>query len=45
MADETPPPPAPSGGFRINEDWAATILGLLLVVLILSGVITKGILQ
>jgi len=44
MADETPPP-TPSGGFRISEDWAATVVGLLLLVLILSGVITKGILQ
>ncbi len=45
MADETPPSPTPSGGFRISEDWAATVVGLLLVVLILTGVITKGILQ
>ncbi len=30
---------------RINEDWAATIIGLVLIVLILAGVITKGVLQ
>jgi hypothetical protein len=33
------------GGFRISEDWAATAVGLLLLVLIVSGVITKGVLQ
>lgn len=32
-------------GWHINEDWAATIVGLALLVLILTGVISKGILQ
>ncbi len=26
----------------INEDWAATIVGLVLLILVLAGVITKG---
>jgi hypothetical protein len=33
---------APSGGLRINEDWAATVVGLVLVVLVLVGIIVKG---
>ena len=42
----TPPPdaaapPTPTG-FRINEDWAATLVGLLLLVLVIAGVIVKG---
>jgi hypothetical protein len=37
----------PSGEVRpertgINEDWAATVVGLVLVILVLAGVITKG---
>ena len=32
----------PSGGRRINEDWAATAVGLALVALVLLGVIAKG---
>ena len=32
-------PTEPTG---INEDWAATIVGLVLVLLVLAGVITKG---
>ncbi|MFO7250423.1 MAG: hypothetical protein DIU60_006710 [Actinomycetes bacterium] len=38
-------PPAPSGGraLRINEDWAATIIGLVLLVLVLTGVIPVGV--
>ena len=46
-----PPPPAPPadrppitierhGRFSINEDWAATIFGLVLLLLVLAGVIT-----
>jgi hypothetical protein len=31
-----------SGGRRINEDWAATAVGLALVALVLLGVIAKG---
>jgi hypothetical protein len=36
------PPPAfeQEGRFSINEDWAATIFGLVLLVLVLAGVIT-----
>ncbi|MET7402676.1 hypothetical protein KZZ52_35820 [Dactylosporangium sp. AC04546] len=44
MSDDPAPPPTRSGP-RISEDWAATVVGLLLLVLILSGVITKGVLQ
>jgi len=29
----------------ISEDWAATVVGLALLVLILTGVISQGILQ
>lgn len=43
-----PPPrtiePSPAvehdGRFSINEDWAATLFGLVLLLLVLSGVIT-----
>lgn len=36
------PPPAfeQEGRFSINEDWAATIFGIVLLVLVLAGVIT-----
>jgi hypothetical protein len=34
-----------SGPTRISEDWAATVVGLVLLVLILTGVISQGILQ
>ena len=33
---------AAAGRRLISEDWAATILGLVLVALVLSGVIAKG---
>jgi hypothetical protein len=33
--------PEPAG-FRISEDWAATFVGLILVVLVLVGIIAKG---
>ncbi len=33
---------ATAGRRLINEDWAATILGLVLLLLVLSGVIGKG---
>jgi hypothetical protein len=38
----TEPTPAdePGGRFSINEDWAATGFGLVLLVLVLTGVIT-----
>ncbi len=26
----------------VNEDWAATIVGLVLLLLVLAGVVTKG---
>ncbi|WP_410813957.1 hypothetical protein [Micromonospora sp. 067-2] len=43
---ETGPAPTPTDNrFRISEDWAATVVGLVLLVLILTGVISKGILQ
>jgi len=36
-----PPPAFERGGrFSINEDWAATIFGLVLLILVLAGVIT-----
>jgi hypothetical protein len=38
-------PPAPSSRVHVSEDWAATFVGLLLIVLIITGVITKGVLQ
>lgn len=34
--------PAPRRGPGISEDWAATIVGLVLVILVLAGVIGKG---
>jgi hypothetical protein len=34
--------PAAIGGLKINEDWAATAVGLILVVLVLVGIIAKG---
>lgn len=34
-----------NGPVRVSEDWAATVVGLVLLVLILAGVITEGILQ
>jgi hypothetical protein len=49
MAQSTEPPAAPitvdeqpHSGMRINEDWAATIVGLVLIALVLVGVIVKG---
>jgi uncharacterized integral membrane protein len=41
-APEASTPPQ-AGGWRINEDWAATVVGLILVVLVLVGIIGKGI--
>lgn len=40
--DVVEPPPAfeRGGRFSINEDWAATIFGLVLLFLVLAGVIT-----
>ncbi|MEV8637710.1 hypothetical protein AB0395_39300 [Streptosporangium sp. NPDC051023] len=39
---ETDPPVEIEGRTAINEDWAATIVGLVLVVLVLTGVIPVG---
>ncbi|SDQ79911.1 hypothetical protein [Thermostaphylospora chromogena] len=43
-ADHREEPPAPATGRRrsIDEDWAATILGLVLLVLVIAGVIPTG---
>jgi hypothetical protein len=30
------------GSFRISEDWAATVVGLILIGLAIAGVITKA---
>ncbi|MET7471628.1 hypothetical protein ACFYON_24520 [Micromonospora sp. NPDC005686] len=40
----TPPEPPTSGSSRLafNEDWAATILGLALLLLVLAGAIPAG---
>jgi hypothetical protein len=40
--DATTATPARAGGLTINEDWAATFVGLVLVVLVLVGIIAKG---
>jgi hypothetical protein len=47
MTEQVPPADAPAtrpqgSTFRINEDWAATAVGLILVALVLAGVIAKG---
>jgi hypothetical protein len=51
MAESAQPPTAPAtvpdsetprSGFPLNEDWAATIVGLVLIALVLGGVIVKG---
>ena len=38
-------PSAPPGGrgWTLNEDWAATILGLVLLILVITGVIPVGV--
>jgi hypothetical protein len=43
--EESDSPPEDHGGrdgIRINEDWAATAVGIVLVLLVLAGVIVKG---
>lgn len=45
MNQEPSPRPAGRRRVRIDEDWLATAVGLLLLVLIISGVISKGVLQ
>lgn len=37
-----PSPTAPESRFALNEDWAATILGLVLLGLVLAGAIPAG---
>lgn len=41
-ADSDPPTVAVATRRAISEDWAATAFGLLLVLLVLAGVITDG---
>jgi hypothetical protein len=38
------PPTRTRPQLRVNEDWAATAVGLLLLLLVLTGVISKGVL-
>jgi hypothetical protein len=41
LSAEGPPPAVErDGGFSINEDWAATLFGIVLLLLVLAGVIT-----
>lgn len=40
MTFEPTPAVEHDGQFSINEDWAATLFGLVLLLLVLSGVIT-----
>jgi hypothetical protein len=42
-ADSPPVDRGGRDGIRINEDWAATTIGIVLVLLVLAGVIGKGI--
>jgi hypothetical protein len=37
---DLPPAFEQDGRFSINEDWAATIFGLVLLLLVLAGIIT-----
>lgn len=39
-ADGSPPAVQRDGRLSINEDWAATLFGLVLLLLVLAGVIT-----
>jgi hypothetical protein len=41
-ATEPPAQDSASPRWTVNEDWAATIVGLVLLALVLAGVITKG---
>jgi hypothetical protein len=44
MSKESPPKPTTAETrFSINEDWAATILGLVLLGLVLVGAIPTGV--
>ncbi len=44
MSSQRPqrPPTAPESRFALNEDWAATILGLVLLGLVLAGAVPAG---
>ena len=47
MSERSDRPPADpgvekAGRLAISEDWAATIVGLVLLILVLAGVITKA---
>lgn len=42
VPSSAPDSPSVAPGFRINEDWAATAVGLILILLVLAGVIVKG---
>ena len=42
MTEPTASDQTPSRSSGVNEDWAATIAGLVLLLLVLAGVITKG---
>lgn len=46
MTDAPPPvttdSPPPGSTLRINEDWAATAVGLILLLLVITGIIVKG---
>ena len=40
---DSTPLPARRRGFKVDEDWAATILGLLLLLVVLLGLIPEGV--
>ncbi len=40
LVEEPPPAFGRDGRFSVSEDWAATIFGLALLILVLAGVIT-----
>jgi len=42
-ANDQSPPPARGRRFAINEDWAATILGLALLLVVLAGLVPEGV--
>lgn len=44
MSDDVPTPEQ-RRTLRISEDWAATVVGLVLLALILARVISEGVLQ
>ena len=43
MADQTRPADGlPGRSLRLSEDWLATLVGLALLLLVLAGVVVKG---